>query len=178
MVRLIGSKIRIDGFSCERGTVQAQEVDLTPFQGQMVRVFLDNKLKLVVNPNYDCFWEVAEVYLPYIKTIQQEKGIVQEPVDEEIYVTRTEGDTDEIPNLAGSQIVSAGFWWGNYGKDLDYEQTSNGIRWLGERRPRQGDQYPVVIRRWQEKIEYENIVEPLDLSKCNVHIFDLPGGES
>lgn len=168
MVTIEGSKIKY----------KDQEIDLTPFQGQMVRIFIDNNLKLVVNPQYDCYWQIAEVSLPPAKVEQQEKGVVQENLDEEIWVTRGEGNIDEIESFGTGEIISAGFWWGNYGKDLDYEQTSNGIRWLGERRPRQGDQYPVVIRRWQEKIEYENIVEPLDLSKCNVHIFDLPGGES
>lgn len=65
MLKLSGSKLQIDGFKCERGIVSTQEVDLTPFQGQMVRVYLDNDLKLVVNPMYDCYWHLCEMEIPY-----------------------------------------------------------------------------------------------------------------
>lgn len=173
MVRLLGSKLKVDSFTCPRGVVPSQEIDLSRFQGQVVRVFLDNNLKLIVNPQYDCYWQIAEVSLPPAKVEQQEKGVVQENLDEEIWVTRGEGDVDEIESLGSGEIVKAGFWWCNYLKDVDFKQE-NGIKWLGERRPQQGDQYPVVIRRTIEKIEYENIVEPLDLSRTNITIFKLP----
>ncbi len=163
MITIEGSKIKY----------KDQEVDLTQFQGQMVRVFLDNNLKLVVNPQYDCYWQIAEVYLLPVKTTQQEKCILKENVEEEFWITRSEGDTDEI-EIGTGEIVKAGFWWCNYQKDVDFEQTKNGIKWLGERRPQQNEQYPVVIRRTVEKIEYENVTEPLDISKLNVTIFELP----
>lgn len=166
MVTINGSKIIIDD----------REVDLTPYQGMYVRVYLDNDGSVLINPQHDCYWQIAEVNLPPAKVIQQEKGIVQENVDEEVYITRGEGDTDEIPTLGTGQIVSAGFWWCNYQKDADWQQERNGIKWLGERRPQEGEQYPVTIRWTMDKIKHENIIEPLDLSKCNVIIFDLPGG--
>jgi len=164
MVTIEGSKIKY----------KDQEIDLTPFQGQMVRIFIDNNLKLVVNPQYDCYWQIAEVSLPPAKVEQQEKGVVQENLDEEIWVTRGEGNIDEIESFGTGEIISAGFWWCNYQKDTDYQQITNGIKWLGERRPQEGEQYPVVIRRFVEKIEYENITEPLDLSKTNITFFELP----
>ena len=166
MITIEGSKIKY----------KDQEVDLTQFQGQMVRVFLDNNLKLVVNPQYDCYWQIAEVMLPPQKTIQREKGIVQEAYDEEIYITRSESEVDEIPGLGNAEIVSAGFSWCNYQKNVDYQQVSTGIKWIGERSPQAGEEYPVVVRRTREKIEYENVVEPLDLTKTNITFFDLPGG--
>jgi len=166
MITIEGSKIKY----------KDQEVDLTQFQGQMVRVFLDNNLKLVVNPQYDCYWQIAEVMLPPQKTIQREKGIVQEAYDEEIYITRSESEVDEIPGLGNAEIVSAGFSWCNYQKDVEFQQVSGGIKWLSERAPSPGEQYPVTVRRYREKIEYENVVEPLDLTKTNITFFDLPGG--
>lgn len=177
MVSISGNLIVIRNFVCPYGVVEYQELDLTPFQGQLVRVFLDYDLKLVVNPKHDCYWQIAEVYLPPPKVNQQEKGVVQENVDDEIWVTRTEGDVDEIDGLGTGEIVSAGFYWCNYQKGVDFQQITNGIKWLGERRPQEGEQYPVVVRRTVEKIEYENIVEPLDLSKLNVTIFELPKEE-
>jgi len=177
MIRIIDCcKIKIDGFQCDRGTVQTQEIDLTPYQGQMVRIFLDNNLKLVVNPQYDCYWQLAEVMLPPVKVTQREKGIIQEEYTEEIYVIRGDGEIDEVSGLGTGEIISAGFSWCNFQKNVDYQQVSTGIKWIGERSPQAGEEYPVVVRRTREKIEYENVVEPLDLTKTNITFFDLPGG--
>ena len=176
MLRYIDSKIILDSFTCERGIVQIQEVDLAAYQGQTVRVYLDNTLRLVVNPQYDCYWQLAEMVLPPPTTKQVEKGIVQENVDDTIYITRGEEDTDEIASLAGKEIIEAGFVWCNYKKNEEWQQVSNGIKWLAERRPQTGEQYPIVLRSTVERIEYETVIEPLDLSKVQIQFFDLPGG--
>ncbi|HBE44281.1 MAG TPA: hypothetical protein DDW17_02200 [Deltaproteobacteria bacterium] len=67
MLKLSGSKLQLDGFECEKGIVSAQEIDLSLYQGQMVRIYLDNDLKLVVNPMYDCYWHLCEMEIPYPK---------------------------------------------------------------------------------------------------------------
>ncbi|HOL44635.1 MAG TPA: hypothetical protein PK659_10310 [Methanothrix sp.] len=169
-----GSILRIEEYDCAYGRVATQDIDLMPFRGQVVRVFLDNNLRLVVNPQYDCIWQIAEVYLPPAQVSQREKGIVQENVDEEIWITRGEGDVDEIDNLEAGEIIKAGFWWCNYQNNIDFQREKDGIRWLGERKPKEGEQYPVIIRRPVEVIAYESIVEPLDLSKLDIVFFDLP----
>jgi hypothetical protein len=65
MLKINGSKIQLDGFVCNRGAVVTQEIDLAPFQGQTVRIYLDNNLKLVVNPSHDCYWHLCEMEIPY-----------------------------------------------------------------------------------------------------------------
>jgi hypothetical protein len=77
MLKISGSKLQLDGFKCAKGAVSAQEIDLSPFQGNMVRVYLDNNLKLVVNPLYDCYWHLCEMEIPYPQaniTIDEETG--------------------------------------------------------------------------------------------------------
>ncbi len=80
MLKINGSKLILDGFKCEKGMISAQEIDLSPFQGQTVRVYLDNNLKLVVNPMYDCYWHLCEMEIPFM----QANSIIDEETGEEI----------------------------------------------------------------------------------------------
>ncbi len=92
MLKLSGSKLQIDGFKCEKGMISTQEIDLTPFQGQTVRVYLDNNLKLVVNPMYDCYWHLCEMEIPY----QQANITFDEETGEEI---RSEPEPLDLNNV-------------------------------------------------------------------------------
>ena len=65
MTRINGTKLAIAGFTCKKGKVSAQEVDLSAHQGQVVRVYLDDNLRLVINPQHDCYWQLAEMLVPY-----------------------------------------------------------------------------------------------------------------
>lgn len=54
--------------ACEspRGPVEAQQIDLTRYQGGVVRIYLSEDLKLTVNPRRaDQYWQLAEFYLPW-----------------------------------------------------------------------------------------------------------------
>ncbi|HBE45748.1 MAG TPA: hypothetical protein DDW17_10005 [Deltaproteobacteria bacterium] len=92
MLKLSGSKLQLDGFKCEKGMVATQEIDLSPFQGQTVRVYLDNNLKLVVNPMYDCYWHLCEMELPH----PQADTIIDEESGEEIRFEPKPLDLDKI----------------------------------------------------------------------------------
>ena len=59
-----GGLLRLKGFSCAGGDVEAQEIDLSPYQGQMIRIYLDSNLKLRVNPKGDMYWQLAEMSIP------------------------------------------------------------------------------------------------------------------
>ena len=65
MIRTNGGKLRVDGFMCAKWPVSAQEIDLSAHQGQVVRVYLDDNLRVVINPQHDCYWQLAEMLVPY-----------------------------------------------------------------------------------------------------------------
>lgn len=77
MITVNGSKLQLDGFKCEKGIVSTQEIDLSSLQGQLARVYLDNNLKLVVNPMYGCYWHLCEMEIPFMQaniTFDEETG--------------------------------------------------------------------------------------------------------
>lgn len=92
MITVNGSKIIIAETQTSKGIVPAQEIDLSPFQGQTVRVYLDNNLKLVVNPMYDCYWHLCEMELPH----PQADTIIDEESGEEIRFEPKPLDLDKI----------------------------------------------------------------------------------
>ena len=55
----------IIAFESPQGPVWAQQVDLAPHQGGMVRIYLSDDLKLTVNPRTNQYWQLAEFYLPW-----------------------------------------------------------------------------------------------------------------
>ncbi len=65
MISADGNKLIIGEISTPKGTIQSCDIDMIPYQGQLVRMYLDNNLNIVINPNYDCYWQIAEVRVPY-----------------------------------------------------------------------------------------------------------------
>lgn len=177
MLRIFESKLRLDGFACSRGAVATQEVDLTPYQGQIVRVYLDNNLKMVVNPHYDCFWQLAEMVLNPPQTQQMEKGIKEIEERETLYIHRSDTDEDTLDDPGGT-VELIGFEWQNYrrGSEWDAACASNKltITWLTERRPKEGEEYPVTIRKTREVPDVASVEVPLDLTKINIVTYELP----
>lgn len=65
MITIKDTKLIIDAIKTPKGDIAGKEIDLMPYQGQYVRVYLDNDLNIVVNPRQDCYWQLAELYVPY-----------------------------------------------------------------------------------------------------------------
>ncbi len=177
MLRILESKLKLDGFACSRGAVATQEVDLTPYQGQIVRVYLDNNLKMVVNPHYDCFWQLAEMVLNPPQTQQIEKGIKVIEERETVYIHRDDTNDDVLDNLGGT-VELIGFEWQNYRRGLEWDTAcaSNRltITWLTERRPMPGEEYPVTIKKTREVTDMASVEVSLDLTKINIVTYELP----
>jgi len=65
MITVNGSKIIIAETQTSKGIVPAQEIDMTSYQGRIVRIYLDDSLNVVINPMQDCWWQIAEFTVPY-----------------------------------------------------------------------------------------------------------------
>lgn len=63
-VSISGSQITIESFSYAGKTVQATTIDLTPYQGHMARVYLNEDGTISVYPDTTHYWLLAEVNLP------------------------------------------------------------------------------------------------------------------
>lgn len=174
MARVSGSKIIVDSFICAKGTVAVQEVDLTGYQGQVVRVYLDERLNIRVNPHTEQFWQLAEVNLPPAQSVQAQQGTRSEIREQEIFITRGVTLEDVVDGITGAVIVRAGFPWQRYEAGVDYQQTLTGVKWPGGRKPAKGDSYPVTLQRTKTVPNMINQEVPLDLTQVSVTWFPLP----
>ncbi len=172
-----GSNLILFFFVCKRGPVQAQEVDLTPYMGQTVRIYLDDDLKMVVNPQYDCYWHLAEMVLPPAQTREVTAGTKKIEERNTLYVSRGAGDSDAIDDPGGI-VETIGFEWQHYRKDIEYRVASVAgdltIVWLTDRRPHEGEQYPLTIRTTREAPDTVSEPVPLDLSQVGITTYTLP----
>lgn len=67
------AKIRIAAIDCKgKGKLSQKTIDLTPYAGQHVRVWIDAQGKYTLDPGEDLFWQVAEFDVPEIKFSQTE----------------------------------------------------------------------------------------------------------
>jgi len=67
------SSIMIPGFKCAAlGKVSQKTIDLTPYTGKHVRIWLDKDKTYSLDPKKDHFWQVAELTVPEIKYQQIE----------------------------------------------------------------------------------------------------------
>lgn len=60
-----GCKIRIAAFESETlGKVGQKTIDLTPYTGLYVRIWLNSDKSYSLNPNEDHLWQIAEFQVP------------------------------------------------------------------------------------------------------------------
>jgi hypothetical protein len=177
MLTIDGSKIKLAEFTCKKGTVPPQEIDLSLYLGQTVRIYLDNVLKMVVNPQYDCYWHLAEMVLPPPQNREITAGTKEIEERNTLYVSRGAGDSDAIDDPGGI-VETIGFEWQHYRKDIEYRvaSVSGGlaIAWLTDRRPQEGEQYPLTIRTAREVPDTVSEPVPLDLSRVEITTYTLP----
>lgn len=63
-VSVSGSQLIIEGFNFGGRVVLATTIDLTPYQGQVARIYLNEDGSISIYPNTTHYWLLAEVDLP------------------------------------------------------------------------------------------------------------------
>jgi len=170
-----GAILMLAAFTCQKGAVAAQSVDMTPFQtGNITRVYLDNNLQLRVNPREDMFWQLAEMVIPAPQSNHVQQGTL--PVDklETVMIVRGENDFDAVPDLEEREIVSVGHGWQNYQPGSEWQPEEDGVRWIGERAPQAGEEYPVEVKTVIQAPNMVSEIVPLDLEEITIQVFDNP----
>ena len=68
-------KVRIDAFECKKcGKVPATTIDLRPYAGQYVRIWLDEDGTYALDPRRNHFWQMAEFQVPEQEYKQVDSG--------------------------------------------------------------------------------------------------------
>ena len=169
-----GSTFALAAFACTLGNVAAQEVDLTPYQGMVVRVYLDGNLQIRINPRDDMFWQLAEMAIPAQQSHAEQQGTAEVKTIESVAVIRGEADFDAVPGIDGREIVSVGHSWQNLQKGVEWNAEATGVRWLGGRSPQTGDEYPAGLNTVDEEPLMVSVAESLDLTNIDIQVFDNP----
>jgi len=75
-------KIRIAAFTCNRlGKVSQKTIDMTPYEGRHVRIWLDHDGSYSLDPNKDHFWQVAELDVPVVGVNRTDTGVETLPLN-------------------------------------------------------------------------------------------------
>lgn len=63
-VSVSGSQLTVESFNFGGKVVPATTIDLTPYQGQTVRIYVNDDGTISVHPSTSHYWLLAEVSLP------------------------------------------------------------------------------------------------------------------
>lgn len=169
-----GSTFNLAAFACALGNVAAQAVDLSPYQGQTVRVYLDGNLQIRINPREDMFWQLAEMSIPAPQSRQIQQGTIEVEKTESATILRGETDIDAVPGINGREIVAVGHYWQNLRKGIEWQAEATGVRWIGERSPQAGGEYPVGLKEISEEPHMVSEAVSLDLEGIIIQTFENP----
>ncbi|GAB6270509.1 MAG: hypothetical protein STSR0003_03490 [Smithella sp.] len=169
-----GSTFNLAAFACALGNVAAQAVDLSPYQGQTVRVYLDGNLQIRINPREDMFWQLAGMSIPAPQSRQIQQGTIEVEKTESATILRGETDFDAVPGLGDKEIISVGHYWQNLRKGIEWRAEATGVRWIGERSPQTGEEYPVELKDITEEPHMVSMADPLDLDGVMIQVFENP----
>lgn len=169
-----GSTFNLAAFACAQGNVAAQAVDLTPYQGQMARVYLDGDLEIRINPREDMFWQLAEMSIPAPQSRQVQQGTIEVEKTESATILRGETDFDAVPGIDGAEITAVGHYWKNYQRGVIWQAEATGVRWLGSVGPVPGEEYPVLLLKTTTEANMVSEIIPLDLEEIIIQVFDNP----
>ncbi|MFH2012521.1 MAG: hypothetical protein ABIJ37_07485 [Pseudomonadota bacterium] len=59
-------KIRIAGYDCKVGKISQKTIDMTPYAGEYVRIWLEKDGTYSLDKNANHYWQVAELQVPEI----------------------------------------------------------------------------------------------------------------
>ena len=169
-----GSIFSLAAFACAQGNVAAQTVDLSPYQGKTVRVYLDGNLRIRINPREDMFWQLAEMSIPAPQSRQIEQGTIEVEKTESATILRGETDFDAVPGIDGRVISAVGHYWQNLRKGIEWQAEATGVRWIGERSPQAGEEYPVELKEISVEPHMVSEAVPLDLEGIDIQTFENP----
>jgi len=169
-----GSIFNLAAFVCALGNVAAQAVDLSPYQGQTVRIYLDGNLQIRINPREDMFWQLAEMSIPAPQSRQIQQGTIEVEKTESATILRGETDFDAVPGIDGREIVAVGHYWQNLRKGIEWQAEATGVRWVGERSPQTGEEYPVGLKEISEEPHMVSESVALDLEGIIIQTFENP----
>ena len=178
-ISVLGSFFRLAAFayagtSSVSVNVPAQSADLSPYQGQMVRVYLDSYLQLRINPREDMFWQLAEMFIPAPQSRQIQQGTIEVEKTESATILRGATDVDAVPGLGDKEIISVGHYWQNLRKGIEWQAEATGVRWIGERSPQAGEEYPVEVKEISVEPHMVSEAVPLDLEGIDILTFENP----
>lgn len=173
-ISIQGSTLVLASFDCALGNVAAQAVDLSPYQGQMVRVYLDGNLQIRINPREDMFWQVAEMTLPAPQSHQIQQGTIDVEKTESATIVRGSTDFDAVPSISAREIISVGHYWQNLRQGIEWQAEATGVRWIGERCPQAGEEYPVELKEISGEPHMVSETVPLDLEGIDIQTFENP----
>jgi len=89
-----GCKVRIAGHDCKIGKISQRTIDMTPYAGEYVRIWLEEDGSYSSNKHIDHYWQIAEMQVPEQK--------YQEINTQEI--NTREMNTDATPVIKVEQI--------------------------------------------------------------------------
>jgi len=72
-----GSKLTILSFDCPKGTVPEMTIELAPYAGEFVRIWLDVNMSYSLDKQKDHYWQIAELQVP----VQEYRSIDTGDVD-------------------------------------------------------------------------------------------------
>ena len=72
------SKLTIEPFDCRKGFTKKASIDLTPYAGQYVRIWMDDDLSFSTDRHKDHYWQIAEFLVP----MQKYKNVDTSEIDE------------------------------------------------------------------------------------------------
>lgn len=89
-----GSNLTILSFTCPRGIAPETTIDLAPYAGEYVRVWLDADMTYSLDKHIDHYWQIAEGQVP----AQEYRNIDTGEVDEKgLPITISEPIPVELP---------------------------------------------------------------------------------
>ncbi len=168
-----GSTFKLAAFACAQGNVAAQAVDLSPHQGQTVRIYLDGDLRIGSTRRKTCIgnWRNdpsgASKSPVQQGTVRVKKRSRRQSCGAKRTLTPCRASTGgRYPLLAITGRTAQ-----------RNRMAGRGNRGALDRReiPQTGEEYPVELKEISEEPHMVSIADPLDLNGVMIQVFENPG---
>ncbi len=174
-MQLLTAIINVPAIKLPDGTMsKTQVIDLTERQGQIVRIYVDARGGVEINPKKDCYWQVFAMTLPAAQFITVQQGTRTHTSAVERTVVRGSKRTDTIKLAANESVGRVGFAWAAYKTPDDFSLLDSAITWNASRGPTTGDSYNIEIITTTTEPDMIDQPLPLDLADITVTAFPAP----